>query len=511
MEIENTSAAATESIYRQLPVALLRLAIGWHFLYEGLSKLLANGWSSGGYLLSAAGPLGGVFHWMGTHPALVRALDQVNVWGMIFIGLGLMLGIWTRVAAAAGALMLAMFYLAYPPLFERVAQGVNEGQYLIVNKNLVELFALSVIFAFPAAAFGLGVLLRRVRNPGLNQPQQLPAVVNPLSRRDVVHGLVGLPVLGVFALAVLRKHGWRSFEETHLSAQPKSHPADVQVASATVKRFDYSTLRELRGQVPQARIANKQFSRMILGGNLIAGYAHARDLIYVSKLVQAYHTRSRIFQTLDLAESCGINTLLTNPVLSDVIRDYWRVGGKIQFISDCGFGDVVEMVKKSIDKGACSCYIQGGTADSLVEKGAFDAIAKALELTRSNGLPAGIGAHKLKTVQECVARGLAPDYWMKTLHPVDYWSAQVKPVHDNCWCDDPEATTEFMHELEQPWIAFKVLGAGAIKPETGFRYAFEKGADFICVGMYDFQVVDDVNIVLDVLNSSLSRRRQWRA
>jgi hypothetical protein len=29
---------------------------------------------------------------------------------------------------------------------------------------------------------------------------------------------------------------------------------------------------------------------MVLGGNLIGGWAHARDLIYVDKLVKAYHT-----------------------------------------------------------------------------------------------------------------------------------------------------------------------------------------------------------------------------
>ena len=68
-----------------------------------------------------------------------------------------------------------------------------------------------------------------------------------------------------------------------------------------------------------------------------------------------------------------------------------------------------------------------------------------------------------------------------------------------------------MDKLEQPWIAFKVLAAGAIKPEVGFRYAFEGGADFICVGMYDFQIVDDVNLALDVLGGELNRSRPWRS
>ena len=60
----------------------------------------------------------------------------------------------------------------------------------------------------------------------------------------------------------------------------------------------------------------------------------------------------------------------------------------------------------------------------------------------------------------------------------------------------------------------KTLAAGAIQPEVGFPYAFKGGADFICVGMYDFQVVEDVNLVLEILDDESlksERRRPWRA
>ncbi|GAG78756.1 unnamed protein product, partial [marine sediment metagenome] len=107
--------------------------------------------------------------------------------------------------------------------------------------------------------------------------------------------------------------------------------------------------------------------------------------------------------------------------------------------------------------------------------------------------------------------GLKPDFWMKTLHHTNYWSANIENQHDNIWCTDPEDTIEYMKSIDVPWIAFKTLAAGAIHPEVGFRYAFENGADFVCVGMYDFQVVDDANIALDVLNSDLKRERPWMA
>ena len=98
-----------------------------------------------------------------------------------------------------------------------------------------------------------------------------------------------------------------------------------------------------------------------------------------------------------------------------------------------------------------------------------------------------------------MAAGLSPDFWVKTLHHCDYWSARKDVQNDNIWCVNPEETVAYMSALPQPWIAYKVLAAGAIHPSEGFKYAFRNGADFICVGMYDFQIVEDVNIALTAL------------
>jgi hypothetical protein len=250
----------------------------------------------------------------------------------------------------------------------------------------------------------------------------------------------------------------------------------------------------------------------------------------VSNLIKSYHSKERIFQTLWLAERCGINTIQTNPSLSKVIHEYWtRKIGNIQFISDCSFrGDAMTGIKISVDHGAQACYIQGGIADKWVKQGKLDEFDKALTLIRQNNLPAGIGAHHIETIQTCVEMGLKPDFWMKTLHQDNYWSAHPaenrqpfevvsgrnadhNQQHDNMWCIDPAETIEYMKELDAPWIAFKTLAAGALKPQEGFRYAFESGADFVCAGMYDFQLVDDVNIACDILADELKRERPWMA
>jgi hypothetical protein len=426
-------------------------------------------------------------------------IDALNVYGLIAVGAFLLLGVFTRFAAYGGIGLLALYYLAHPPLFAPLTHGAQEGSYLLVNKNVIEMLALLVVAWWP----GLGAkelasqAAAAVRLPG------------PTTRRDLLASVMGVPVLGAMALAVLRKHGWRSFEEANL--HPGSRKGYTFVASPTMKTFQFATMKDLKGQLPRAAIGNLQLSRMILGGNLIGGWAHARDLIYVSKLVKAYHHRDKIFETLALAERCSVNAIITNPLLAPAINDYWRNGGRIQFISDCGGKDTVTLVKRSIDAGAAACYVQGGVADQLVAEGKFDVIAQSLDIVRAAKLPAGIGAHKLKTVQACVEKGLLPDFWMKTMHHTNYWSATPTEEKDNIWCEEPDETMAYMRSLEQPWIAFKVLAAGAIHPKVGFQYAFESGADFICVGMYDFQMVEDVNLAIDVLKGPIVRQREWRA
>jgi len=336
-------------------------------------------------------------------------------------------------------------------------------------------------------------------------------VLGRFRRRELLTGLAATPLIGTMLMAALKRCGWESYEERCLGAELDSAAGtEVDATTRPSKTFQWARLEDRKGKVPHGQIGKLKLSRMILGGNLIGGWAHARDLIYVSKLVKAYHHRLKIFETFRLAEACGVNTIVGNPIMCETMNDYWENGdGKIQFISDCGGNDLLEMTQKSIDHGACACYIQGGVADDLVAKGQFDPIARCLELTRKNGLPAGIGAHKLATVRACVEQGFEPDFWMKTLHHGDYWSAKHPEQNDNIWCEEPEETIAFMKDLPQPWIAFKVLGAGAIHPKVGFQYAFEGGADFICVGMYDFQVVEDANIALDLLGGKLERQRPW--
>ncbi len=547
-------------------LVIIRMAIGWHFLYEGLSKVMTPDWSSYNFLMNARWIFTGFFRSIAEHSGALAVADFLNVWGLVLIGLALVFGLFTRVASASGVLLLTLYYLAAPP-FIGLEYGVPaEGQYLIVNKNLIELLML-VLFVFVPRDFiwGLDRLIKKtlrledlktlrlkdfktlrrknktlrpqtdVTGHSSHEPAPAKAGVtdpvthhasrvtklpgDPVGRREVLFNLAALPVFGGFIWAALKKKGWMSYEQKFLKETDA-------VTSATIKTFDFSSLKKLQEKVPTTRIiGGMEISRVILGGNLVGGWAHARELIYADKLVKSYHTDEKVWATFRLAEDCGINTFLTNPVLSRVINGYWRRGiGKIQFISDCGGSDLIKGVKMSVDNGATACYVHGGFADRLVMEGRIDQIQEAFELMRQNKVPAGIGAHRLETVKACVNAGLNPDFWMKTLHIDSFLNVkyELEPgrtarnadvMYHNVFCEKAEDTVAYMATLPQPWIAFKVLAAGAITPEVGFRYAFENGADFICVGMYDFQVVDDVNIATGILNSDFKgkRPRPWLA
>ena len=130
-------------------LVILRVAIGWHFLYEGIVKLLNPNWSSLGYLMDSKGLFAGVFHSIAGNPALLNVMDFVNMWGLILIGAGLIVGLFSRIASIAGIVLLAFYYLSHPAII-----GVNfamptEGSYLWVNKNLIEQLTLRLIMLIP--------------------------------------------------------------------------------------------------------------------------------------------------------------------------------------------------------------------------------------------------------------------------------------------------------------------------------------------------------------------------
>ena len=152
-----------------IAITVLRVLVGWHFLYEGLTKLTAPSWSSAGYLKQARGPLAESFKWLASQPNLLDNANLITMWGLTLVGAFLILGLFTRLASLAGIGFILLFYLATPPFVGYFYSIPSEGSYLIVNKNLVEIAALAVIFATGSGKFaGLdrivhGLITRRPR------------------------------------------------------------------------------------------------------------------------------------------------------------------------------------------------------------------------------------------------------------------------------------------------------------------------------------------------------------
>jgi thiosulfate dehydrogenase [quinone] large subunit len=140
-------------------LVLLRILIGWHFLYEGVIKAYNPSWTSRGYLLSAS-ILKPFFNWL-SGDSLISTIDTMNIVGLIAVGISLLVGIKVKWGCVGGVLLLMLYYLAHPP-FPNLPQGPSEGSYWIVNKNLIEMAALFVIYQFPlTSVFGLEKLFTR--------------------------------------------------------------------------------------------------------------------------------------------------------------------------------------------------------------------------------------------------------------------------------------------------------------------------------------------------------------
>ncbi len=155
---------ASYTTFQAAALVALRLLVGWHFCYEGIAKLWNPYWTSAGYLADSGWFLKRFLIGVAARPGLITVVDFLNVWGLIAIGFGLMLGAFTRTAAWCGVVLLALYWIVAPPFAGVVYQMPTEGSYVLVNRVLVELAALLVLLAFPTSRqFGLDHWLARER------------------------------------------------------------------------------------------------------------------------------------------------------------------------------------------------------------------------------------------------------------------------------------------------------------------------------------------------------------
>lgn len=302
-----------------------------------------------------------------------------------------------------------------------------------------------------------------------------------------------------------------SYEAACLAASKPTAPAEHTAAP--------------KGKMPQGKIAGLPVSRMLLGGNLLTHYTHSRDLKYVYNLTERYNTDAKILETLALAEDHGIDTLSihTVPRALNIMKTHRKRGGKIKWII-CPTAPVTKdmkayakQVQQLVDDGTDAIYLWGVRGDRLTGRN-IDLMAKAVQIAKDHGLPSGVGAHDLNAVKACEKAKIPTDFYIKTLHHHNYRtgprSDELKGPYSEYpgyWCKDPKETIEFMKSVTKPWIAYKVMAAGAIPPKNAFQYALSGGADHLLVGMFDFEIAQDAAIMRQVLAGIKNRARPWRS
>lgn len=498
--------------WKKLLITVFRIAIGWHFLYEGISKLVVDNWSAAGYLSSSTGAFSGFYQWLGSSESLMNIVDPLNIAALILIGLALFLGLAIRFSAISGIVLLILYYFAHPPFGGSLLSGA-EGSLYIVNKNLLEALALLVLLFLNDKGWGLYALTTFSKKKAAEVSADNSTPDN--SRREALKNLATIPALGILGLGAFRE----------------SQKFGIDTLSGATIKIGGTDIKELKGELPKGKIGEHEISRLVAGGNLIGGWAHSRDLRYVPSLFRAYNTEKKIFETLMLAEEAGINTINIGFPTNATMQKYKKLtGSKIKVITqvapDMKNKDYLVNIDKAIDFGVDMIQVQGNHCDWMVRDKRIDKIDLMLNHIRKQGYTAGLASHTVDALIACEEQEVIPDYYMKTMHHDNYWSAHPREnrvpfevdgkkyldhnkFHDNCFCLFPDKTVAFVKRAKVPVMGFKVLAAGAISPEDGFNWAFKNGADFICVGMFDFQVVNDVNVTIDTLNNLQGRNREW--
>jgi len=372
---------------------------------------------------------------------------------------------------------------------------------------------------------------------GMKQGGNRRDAANKPTRRKLLGALGTLPFLGAlsFSASAQRSQEKReSQKEVDAVTGPTFITRSDKKEYARLKSLDLNDPKVVAGQkqMPAGRIGNLRVGRLVSGSNLISMNMHARDLGYVRALAAHYNTEERVFMTLKRCEELGVNTIvLKNHNFKHFrLSRYWdEWGGKMQWLADVITTDINQyerLLVEHLELGASAAYLWGGAGDVWYHRNEQKSIVKAFEIMKRYDVPVGIGAHRFEPIAFCEREGLVPDFYILTLHHDRYWSAHPKEnrrfiemyekdspnheeYHDNMFCHKAEETVAFMQDVQVPWIAFKILAAGAIPAEDGFEYAFQSGADFVCVGMFDFQVEEDVELTRRCVAGAKGRKRPW--
>jgi hypothetical protein len=244
--------------------------------------------------------------------------------------------------------------------------------------------------------------------------------------------------------------------------------------------------------MPTIKLGNLPVSRLILGSNPFFGFAHGNPQASSGEMKEFY-TPERVMAVLDGAAEQGITAVWT-PCYDHWIKIWTRYqeqGGKLKiWIAQPDRQPMLKELDTAIKHGAKAVCIQGIQVDTAVGQGKWETLREWIDHIHEHGLPAGIATHKADTHLRAEDRKLPTDFYHQTLYrPDNYVPAGL---------EESLATIE---KLEKPVVAYKVLGAGRIKPQDTLPVILKrlKPKDGLCVGVFprknQAEIVENVTLV----------------
>ena len=264
------------------------------------------------------------------------------------------------------------------------------------------------------------------------------------------------------------------------------------VTSATVKVHEFTALAALKAPIEEkTKIGGVEISRLALDGELIAGHAHARDLIWTDEFMRRYNSGVTLGRTVRYCLHCGIDAVFAEPqFLAPMCAEAKAVGKELKFFVNCA---TAEDAKLAAGGGAKGVYLRPEVADELARKGETNGIQKLVAELKAASLPVGVGAEDVSTVKFCVESGVVPDYWVLAFHSLDYPAARMETTCNNIWCADPKAAADYMKTRKEPWVAVRGLAGGAHDPVKAYKFAKDNGATAVAIDLLDYRIVETVN------------------
>ena len=321
----------------------------------------------------------------------------------------------------------------------------------------------------------------------------------------------------------------------HASIEEKTLVAAMQDGAAQTGTGEKPKTDIPPGSLPCGKIGNVSLSRLFIGGNLIGGWAHSRDLMYASKLFTSYNTEAKVFETLGTGPGVRHQHDPDGPACWDAVTKYNQQRSHQDpdhGLHPAGRGQDQDERRRSSGRSTwaprCSIRTAAMTDTFMMNGGKIDVIGQMVDLIKAQGVPAGVGGHSLNMPMACEKNKLNADFYVKTFHMDRYWSATPKERRKEYdWmrgqCRRPRREQR-QHVVQQSRGDGGLHGdgreaVGGVQGDGGrgdpaadgaSPTPIRNGADFIIAGMFDFQVETDVKIAIESLQKVGSRKRPWR-